>query len=113
MDTDEPEIAGQPAVIDETQIAGLPHEPPPSAQAGELGDTAKFEQEGRLRWGIFRMTRKAPTGQRSAGIEVECFMHRRNAATGCKKWIRCDHGEQMDRYLRLAKSWAVQVRITC
>ena len=88
-------------------IVPMPVEPLVGEQQ-EPTDEEKLRQSGKLRWGIFRLSLKAQGRGRGQGVEVECCMHRKSQVTGCKKWLACAPGRDLDYCVRLAKSWCLQ-----
>ncbi len=89
----------------------IPAEAPvPSARSDDSGsDDSAVPKLGKpAAWGPFKLTVKQPAaGRLFGGVEATCPFHRRNAKTGCKKYLqlRSDSQDEFQTCIRSLKAW--------
>lgn len=98
----------EPVEPDEDAVpAAVPVSPARSDDSGS-DDSAVPKLGKPAAWGPFKLTVKQPAGGRPfGGVEASCPFHRRNAKTGCKKYLqlRSDSQDEFQSCVRSLKAW--------
>ena len=82
--------------------------PAPDVDADDSSEASELTRPSG--WGPFRITPKQPlksSGRRFGGFEASCPFHRKNAKTGCKKYLqlRSNTEHEKDACLRALRAW--------